>query len=178
MGDANKLGLLLPLTSGQRSSISNRQKQGKNCGDVQGPWINRYCCGSRKISKKAMTAVPDPNLVPHWPEGQEPCVTKWQADFEGLSQQKPQLLCSLCYSHGKDAFRGEMQKLNASFTYCYTAQSHIYHRLWSIFFILPSKTPFLLLLCTAQPVPDQLCCSAPLLILTCCRYCGVNRPQH
>lgn len=77
MGDVKKLGSLLPLISGQMSRILKRENQGKHCGDAQGPRIKRYCCGCRKISKKFMTAVPDPNLLPHCPEGQELCVTKW-----------------------------------------------------------------------------------------------------
>lgn len=37
MGDVKKLGLLLPLISGQKSRILNREKKGKCCGDAQGP---------------------------------------------------------------------------------------------------------------------------------------------
>lgn len=49
------------------------------------------------MSKKPVAAVLDPNLLPCCFEGKESPVTKWHVDFEGLSQDKLYLLCSLCH---------------------------------------------------------------------------------
>lgn len=50
------------------------------CKDYE---LYRYCRSSRKISNKAMEAVPDPNLLPCSFECKDPPVRKGRVEFEG-----------------------------------------------------------------------------------------------